>query len=535
MPSIEFKSLDRLKTEDVLFNDAGNLLKAGKEISERIIREFANHKVLSTPTISPSYEEREQDAIYETTAGEQTVVQRTIQDHENTRFKELRRRVKEKVISFYVPFVESESIFATRGKKKQISKDMLLEKDPGPLYRDDINAGSRAILKPSDMSFINEILKQIYSQIDHRSYLSPETRKGKDVIQRVHLSSIRLHSLYDHARLRVVGDATTWQAVDTALLFLFTMTNLNKKRAEKGCPLAEARFDPDQPVGLDMEVRYAPGRILDATVGIFLGNLGYSHKSIHPLIPITTLLDKNDPRDKKRIRVLQRSGYVSSHLLGRMDISSVSRMMCLMRRRYPDGTGFPPLNENRFLHEFVRLYQIIDFYDEMTRPVLFTAPFSRMEVIDYMLQHSGEYRYSLGRFSPQPRFDAKLLSEFLQILKPFEVNEKVYLYPKGLRNEYLFVGRVFSYADSFIPLISILKDEKRNKNYRFGDLVIYIPNSIALFRKNGKLEKTQRYNWIGELEVIDRSINSGHISEYDDVLYGQTRILSKRQRLLAEN
>ena len=96
--------------------------------------------------------------------------------------------------------------------------------------------------------------------------------------------------------------------------------------------------------------------------------------------------------------------YVCTHLLDRQDISSISRMMCSMRRRYPDGSGIPPLNENKLLHEFVRMYQVIDFY----------------------------------------RFESKLVKEFLQVLKPYERGEKVYLYASGKRNEHLFVGRVFS-------------------------------------------------------------------------------------------
>ena len=184
------------------------------------------------------------------------------------------------------------------------------------------------------------------------------------------------------------------------------MTNLNKKRTVNNCPLAEARFDPDKSVGIDTEVRYPPGRILDTSIGILLSNIGFSHKRIHPLVSTRPILDKSNANDKQKIRVIQRSQYAASHILDRQDISSISRMMCSMRYRCPDGTGFPPLNENKYLHEFVRLYQIIDFYTEMTNPVLSSVPFSRMDVLGFMRANSGPYEYNPERFSEQPKFDA---------------------------------------------------------------------------------------------------------------------------------
>ena len=63
MASIQFKSLDRLIPGDVLFTDAGNLIKAGREIDDRTIREFAKHKVLFVPIVALSYEDRERSAL----------------------------------------------------------------------------------------------------------------------------------------------------------------------------------------------------------------------------------------------------------------------------------------------------------------------------------------------------------------------------------------------------------------------------------------------------------------------------------------
>ena len=148
-----------------------------------------------------------------------------------------------------------------------------------------------------------------------------------------------------------------------------------------------------------------------------------------------------------------------------------------------------------------------------------------------MQKNSGEYRHKPGKFEPQARFDESLLREFLQILKPFENGEKVYLYPRGKRNESLFVGRVYAYIGSHMPLISVLKDEKHNKTYRYGDLLFDLPNSMAFNMKNGKVTKRVKLDWIGDLEIFDRSMNAGQISEYENTIYGDTRVLSRRLRV----
>ena len=532
MASIELKSLDRLIPGDVLFTDAGNLIKAGREIDDRTIREFAKCKVLFVPIVSLSYEDSERSALRDGSENGAAILKELIQKRESGPLNQLISRLLDKINTFYVPFDEGESVFSVRGKKKQITRGKLLEKDPGPLYRDDIGSGSQAILKSNDMAFVSEVVKQIYKQLENLRYLSPETKNDKKkAIKRLNMTAVMLQSRYENDRLRTAGNATAWQAIMSALYFLYAMTNLNKKRIEASFPLAEARFDPDQSVTATTKVRYPPGRILDAVIGILLSNLGYSHQLIHRLISARPILDSKDTEDKKKIRLIQRSVYVCSHLLDRQDISSVSRMMCTMRYRYSDGTGFPRLNENKTLHEFIRLFQIIDFYTEMTNPVLQTVPYSRAEVIDYLQKNSGEYRHKPGKFEPQPRFDESLLGEFLQILKPFESGEKVYLYPRGKRNEPVFVGRVYAYIGSHMPMISILKDEKHNKTYRYGELLFDLQNSTAFHMKNGKIAKRGKMDWIGGLEIFDKSMRAGQISEDENTISGDPRVLSKRLRV----
>ncbi|MFW5769267.1 MAG: hypothetical protein ACOCYA_04335, partial [Spirochaetota bacterium] len=150
--------------------------------------------------------------------------------------------------------------------------------------------------------------------------------------------------------------------------------------------------------------------------------------------------------------------------------------------------------------------------------------------IGYMRGNSGPYAYSREEFSPSPRFDSELLEEFVSVLAPYSVGEKVYLFEKGSRNAPAFVGRVYSYLDSWIPLISVLKDERRIKIYKYGQMLFYLPTSDVLIMSKGKVSKRSRVEWVKDLEIVDASISPGTIGEYADLLYGSERPLSRQFR-----
>ena len=528
MASIEFKSIDRIRQGDRLLVDAGVFSKAGREIDEKTIQLFAKHKVSYVPTISLTYEEQEKFKDGRDGAVIEDFIGREIRKRRPP-FDRLRLRLLDKLKSIYIPFYESHGIFQAKGKKKQLTRDKLLEGNLPSLYQPDTDAGSESLLSPNKVDFLIEIIKAFSKQLENLSYLGPETRRLKKRLNRINLNSVRLHSLFSGERLTNVGDAVAWHVADTGIYFFYAITNLNKKRILSGCPLTVARFDPDQAVDEKTEFQYYPGTLCDAFLGILLHRIGDLHESIHPVLSAKAVLDPDDPVGRNKIRLLQRSDYVTRNLLrNRRDISSIARMICLMQHEYPDGTGFPPLNTNKYLHELVRLFQIVDFYDEMTNPIILKSPFSRFEVIEYMKTSSGEYRYVPGSFVPNARFDRMLLEEFLQILAPYEIGEKVYLYAGGKRNEHYFVGRVFSYLDSHIPLISILVDERSNKKYRYGDLLFNIPGGDAYFVKNGKIVRNIKMDWIKELQIYDLSMNPGGISEYGDSLFGKQRVLSRK-------
>lgn len=528
MSSVELKSLDRLHKDDRLLVDAGVFVKAGRKIDERAIKLLAEYKITFVPTLSLTYEETEKFTLLPADSSVEDYFIREIHKRELP-FKTVRNLLLEKLRSIYVPFHENNPVFQAKGKKKQIIADKLLEGDPPSLYQPDIDAGSEVLLSTGHIRYLTESIKALYKYLESRTYLGPDTRKQKNRIHRVTLHSIRLHSSFSGNRLSIVGDALPWQALDTAIYFLFAMTNMNKKRILKGCPLSVARFDPDKVVSVDGEFQYYPGMICDAAMGVLLHNIGYCHETIHPLLSVRPNLDLKDQASLQKIRSLQKSFYVTRNLLrNRRDLSSITKMICFIQHEYADGTGFPSLNTNKYLHEILRLFQIIKFYDEMTNPVISKTCFSRFEVIEYLKKHSGEYNYRKDEFVPQKRFDAALLEEFLQILAPYDIGEKLYLYPPEKRNRYYFVGRVYSYLDSYIPLISILIDERNNKKYRFGELLFYLPGGTAFYLKGGKIIKQIKLDWIKELQIYDLSKSPGNIAEYEDILFGSQRVLSRR-------
>jgi hypothetical protein len=527
MPCIERKSPDRLKVGDMLSSNAGNLLKAGVRITEKNIAEFAKRNIRFVYTISPTHEEEKQNLLDNDSKTLDDTLQDEIEKRSQSRLLNLRERLKENLKTIYLPFNETNRSFHEAGKRKQITLDKLLEKNPGPLYTGDILAGSNAIMDPRVLRYTTEFIGEIYKEINSYSPLTPGTRTKKKALRRLSLESTRVPSYYDQDRLSSVGDALAWHAVDTAIYFLYTMTNINKKRTLEGALLSEARFDPDKKTDIDTKYRYPDEYLTETAIGVALHAIGLSHTSLHSLIP-TRHLDKEDAYDQKRRRNLQRNIYVTKHLLDRQDISSLSRMVAVLQHDHPDGTGFPPPNENRTLHEFVRLFQIIDFYDEMTNPVISRTAYSRQDVINYMIEHSGTYQPTKEKYTPQARFDKNLLDEFLQVLAPYSINEKVYLYPEDRHNEHLFVGKTYTYQSSYVPFISIFKDEKKDVAYTDGQLLFNIPKSQAYLIKNKKVEKQITRNWLQKLEIVDRNADTGDISEYEDFLYGEERKLARR-------
>lgn len=524
MPIIERKTLDRVNSEDVLYLDAGTLIKAGQKVGDNISA-LAKYNVSFVTVVHLTKEERLKVLEDQSESLIQDYIEKKHREHRGS----LRARLRETLLDLHIPYSESDQSFNIPGKRAFLSEDDLLARKIESMNTLHVAAGSSRIINKYKLKFAVDVIAQIQSEYESLSPIQHGRREARGSVNRLHVNSVRLSSWYDDSRYRAMGDALVNQSIDAAFLYLHTFINLNKKRIAEGRPLSESRYDPSLGKSESGIYQYRPGLILDATIGVLLHNLGLAHQSVHQIISGKPLLSSEKTADQKKIKTVQGSIYALKHLLDRDDISSISKMMGVMQKDYADGTGFPSPNENRFLYEFVRLFHIIDFYDQMTNPILSKTPFSRMEVIEYLIENSGEYRHSGERFTPQKRFDADLVKEFLDVLAPYEIGEKVYLYQRGKHNQPLFVGKVASYLDSHIPLVTILKDETKGQQYRDGTLFLHISSSSLYVRSNGKMERKQ-YGWVNQLEIFDKNVDAGNLSDYEDEIFGKMRQVHKKYR-----
>ncbi len=528
MPSIEIKSLDRIKTGDRLLVDAGAFAKAGRPIDEKVIDLLVRHKVVYVPTIAPTYEERQ--VLRHKGLDDASIIEKELESR-LTSIDKLRFKMIDKLKSIYIPYSEKDSVFQIRGKKKQMAKEILLEMEPGILYQPEIDAGSHILISTNHLKYLKDCLFSYNSIIEKMTVRDTDTRGQKNLIPRQLFHTVRLHSYYGGDKVSSIGDAIPWQTLDIASMFLVVMNNINKKRILQGLPLSEQRFDVDKSVDRETIFQYREELLVDAAMGILLSEIGFYQEKVHRVLSQRPVLGSPGFTGREQILLLQKAINVSKNLFrNRSDISAISRIMITMQKEYPDGTGFPYLNENRFVHEFIRLFQIIHFYDEMTTPVLGSTMFPKNDVIKFMQANSGPYNYSKDKFMSGARFDASLLEEFLNIVKPWDKGEKVSLYAEASRNHRVFVGRVFSYADTHIPLISILKDERTGRKYSYGSMLFHIPGATVINMKGGKIVGKKKIPELTGMEIIECSINSGDIFEWSDIVFGNKRTLAKRFR-----
>ncbi|MCK5672316.1 MAG: hypothetical protein KAH95_03015, partial [Spirochaetales bacterium] len=345
------------------------------------------HKVVYVPTIAPTYEEKEN--IQNKGLDESSIITKELENRINS-ISKLRIKIIDKLKSIYIPFSETDSVFQVRGKRKQMAKAILLESDPGVLYQPEIDAGSHLLISPNHIKYLKDCLFSYHSIIEKMVVRDTDTRGQKNIIPRQIFQTARLHSYYGGEKVSSIGDAVPWQVLDIASMFLVVMNNINKKRILQGLPLSEQRFDASSSVDKETLFQYRGELIVDAALGILLSGIGLYQEKTHRVLSQRPVLGSPGFTGKEQVILLQKSINVSKNLFrDRSDISAISRIMITMQKEYPDGTGFPYLNENRYLHEFIRLFQIIHFYDEMTTPVLGSTVFYKTDVIKFMKANSG--------------------------------------------------------------------------------------------------------------------------------------------------
>lgn len=521
MPSIECKSVDRLGGSDRLLVDAGILARAGRPIDEKLIRLLGTHKAAVVPVINPTYEERKK--LEAAGTGENEFINGAIEKLGSPFFR-IRSALVEQLKSMYVPFSEADRGFCARGKKKQITADILLSPDPGPLYQDDADAGSQALLTATALRNLKTELERLYEYIEGILPADPDGGAADMKKLPAGLHSIRLHSIFAGGRLQTAGDALAWHAVDTALLFLITMARINRGRILAGGKLSSSRFNPEKPSFQKDIYYYDRDLVLQAGLGILVHALGFCHATVHEHLSTKPVITGDSKREQEIKKILRRNYNVVKNLVrNRDDISPISRMMITGQYDYPDGTGYPPVDRNTFLHEFLRLFHIIDTWDELINPVLGRNVYSRHDALSYIEETCGTYAYRRDNKVYSPKFDEHLVRNFKMVLRPYSPGEKVYIFPPGGGDTHVYVGRVFNYTGSPLPAISILKDERTGKNYPFGRVVLSIPHGAIYVRKPNQQPQTTKNSWLAQLTIGESPAPEPDISGYQDILYGAIR------------
>jgi len=289
----------------------------------------------------------------------------------------------------------------------------------------------------------------------------------------------------------------------------------------QGLPVSTTRFEVGFGYGEGTVFCYPDEYLINAAVGVALHALGYCHKAILPLQASRPILNPSTPEGLKQIELLRSNVTVARHLVrDRKDLSPLVKMILVGQSEYPDGTGWPPTGSKITVHELVRLFQIVDFYDTWTNPYLSRSAFSREDVLSHIWSHSTYFPEGKAPFPSEMPFDRGLLEEFLNILGPYELGEKIYLYPWDDLSVPHFVGRVYQYHKSYVPFVSVPRDEKAGKDYPFGKMILDIAGSTVYHMENKHIVKKTELGWISKLRLHDTSISPADLNQFWDHLFG---------------
>ena len=172
MPIIERKTLDRVKDNDILLLDAGNLIKAGTSPGSKI-GSLAQYNTSFITTISPTREERQKFSSEEEI---NSLIQGYIERKNREENSTLRFRLKEALMSLYVPYGEKDQLFSVPGKGNFLNEDDLLSPKMDPLNRKQIEAGSSRILQKYKFEYVLDLISQIQQSYNKKNPLTGDKK-----------------------------------------------------------------------------------------------------------------------------------------------------------------------------------------------------------------------------------------------------------------------------------------------------------------------------------------------------------------------
>ncbi len=212
----------------------------------------------------------------------------------------------------------------------------------------------------------------------------------------------------------------------------------------KNAPRSTMKFFLDKTEYTEFtEFFYSEDMILQAALGSLLHSIGLMHITIlENMGNKISLKDKNlKEQHKLKIEYLEKNINIAKNLFRiREDISAITKMIINGQKDYLDATGYPQLKINKFIHELVRIFCIIDTYDELVNPIIIKESANPLETVKFLIENSGKYYWNRKEPNEQAKnkkFDIKMLENFLTILAPFDYGQIVSVNKKN-NNENTF-------------------------------------------------------------------------------------------------
>ncbi|AHH08166.1 hypothetical protein baBA2_000197 [Borrelia anserina] len=479
----EIKKVENLTEEDIIFSNIGNLAKLSTRVNEKIIK-FLNKGNVSHIHVINNYNNIPHETLINTINKELL----------NNEINLLKDELKEALKDIYKPFSEKDKIFTIAGRKTIINLNTLMEKEPDPIYYKEIIEGSFKILPRHKIISIQKILLKIYDYFDFQKTINSDNFHNKKKIKKLYLHSIRRDYEFFRGQIKTEGDSILTHAIDTMIYFLITIAQLNKERAAKDAPRSTSKFFINKSNYTEFtEFFYDNDTILQAALGVLLHPIGLMHTTILQKLSEKISFKNKATKEKyfSKIDILEKSINISKNLFRmREDISAITKMIINGQKNYLNIKNSTELITKKFTHELVRIFCIIDAYDEMVNPIIIKEPVNPLEAIEFLKKNSEKYYWDkdkIEKYSKNKRFDSEMLKNFLKILAPFDYGTILNVCTKDC-NEPLFKAVVLEYTTGILPILSIIK--QNDKSYKIGDIILNLDSKETIIKgQNGNIKK----------------------------------------------
>ncbi|AHH10362.1 hypothetical protein bcCo53_000199 [Borrelia coriaceae] len=490
----EIKKVENLTEKDIIFSNIGNWAKLSTRVNEKIITFLHKGNVPHISVIN-NYEN----------IPHETLINIINEELLNNEINSLKEELKEALGDIYKPFSEKDKMFTISGKKTLINLNTLMEREPDPIYFKEIIEGSFKILPKHKILSIQKILLKIYDYFNFQKLTDKDNPNNTKTIKKLYLHSVRRDYEFYGEQIKTEGDSILTHAIDTTIYFLITIAQLNKERAAKDAPRSTSKFFIDKSHYTEFtEFFYDNDIILQAALGVLLHPIGLMHTTILQKLRDKISLKNKDITEKEmsKIELMEKGINIAKNLFRmREDISAITKMIINGQKNYLNIKHYTETPTKKFIHELIRIFCIIDVYDEMVNPIIIKEPVNPLEAIEFLTKNSEKYHWTKDKpeeYLKNKKFDIEMLKNFLKILAPFDYGTIVDVYIKNC-NEPLFKAVVFQYTTGILPILSIIK--QKDKSYKIGEILLNLESKEIIIKGQDGGTKTSPFKNSDQFEL----------------------------------